>query len=147
MEILDDYKEPQRDDFEGFVPYISLRNEEVGDVLAILDKNKVEFKLKKIMGSTNSTFLVSLSATQLSHSTTLIYIRDKTKIKIAVDVILDEYYEGVGKIHVEELAEKEAKIAAQNAVENKQKKWTFFNLAVLFLLIVLIWSFAEFYYL
>jgi hypothetical protein len=145
MEILDDYKEPQRESFEGFVPYISLRNEEIGDVMALLDNNKVEFKLKKIMGSTNSTFLVPLSATQLSHSTTLIYIRDKTKT--VVDVILDEYYQGVGQIHVEERAEKEAKVAAKNAIESKQKNWTFFNLTILFILIVLIWSFAEFYYL
>lgn len=145
MEILDDYKEPQRESFEGFVPYISLRNEEIGDVMALLDNNKVEFKLKKIMGSINSTFLMPFSATQLSHSTTLIYIRDETKV--VVDVILDKYYQGVGKIHVEERAEEAAKIAAKNAVESKQKKWTFFNLAVLFLLIGLIFLFAIFYYL
>jgi hypothetical protein len=145
MEILDDYKEPQRESFEGFVPYVSLRNGEVGDVMALLDNNKVEFKLKKNMGSTNNTFLVPLSATQLSHSSTLIYIRDKTKS--AVDVILDEYYQGVGRIHIEERAEIAAKIAAENAVENKQKNWTFFNLTILFILIVLTWSFVEFYYL
>lgn len=145
MEILDDYKEPQREDFEGFVPYVSLRNEEIADVMAVLEENKVEFKLKKIMGSTNSTFLVPLSATQLNQSATLIYIRDKQKE--VVDIVLDNYYQGEGKKHLEERAGREAALAEKNARESKQKKWAFFNLSVLFLLIVLIWAFAEFYYL
>lgn len=145
MEILDDYKEPQREDFEGFVPYVSLRNEEIADVMAVLEENKVEFKLKKIMGSTNSTFLVPLSATQLNQSATLIYIRDKQKE--VVDIVLDNYYQGEGKKHLEERAEREAALAEKNARESKQKKWAFFNLSALFLLIVLIWAFAEFYYL
>ena len=145
MEILDDYKEPQRENYEGFIPYVSLRNEEISDVMAVLEENKVEFKLKKIMGSTNSTFLVPLSATQLSQSSTLIYIRDKHKE--VVDIVLDNYYQGEGKNHLEERAEKAAEIRAQNAIEAKQKNWAFFNLSVLFLVIVLIWAFAEFYYL
>ena len=143
MEILDDYREPKRENFEGFIPYVSLRNEEVADVMAVLENNKVEFKLKKIMGSTNSTFLVPLSSTQLSHSSTLIYIRDHKKE--VVDVILDDYYQGVGQIHLDKRAEDASKIMEQNAKESKRKRWAFFNLSVLFLLIILIWMFSEFY--
>lgn len=146
MEILDDYRAPKREKhLEGFVPYVNLSNEEIADVMAVLEEHKIEFKLQKIMGSTNSTFLVPLSSTQLSQNRTLIYIlegQDKDKI----DAILDAYYQGPGKRHLEEFAKQEAAAKDLSAVETKQKKWAFFNLAFLFLLIVLIWSFVEFYY-
>lgn len=144
MELLDDYKEPQREHLEGFVPYVSLRNEEIADVMAVLEDNKVEFKLKKIMGSTNNTFLLPLSATQLSQNSTLIYIKEQDKT--LVDEVLDQYFEGAGQKYVEERVKKQEEAKEQRQAENKQKKWTFFNLTVLFLLIVLIWSFVEFYY-
>lgn len=144
MELLDDYKAPQRESLEGFIPYVSLQNAEVADVMAVLEDNKMEFKLKKVMGSTSSTFLVPLSSTQLNHSSTLIYIKEQDKI--ALDVILDAYFATEGQKHLEERAKKERAAIKQQIEEDKRKKWAFFYLTVLFLLIVLIWSFVEFYY-
>ncbi len=148
MEILDDYKEPERGDLKGFIPYVSLQNEEnaevVGDIMAVFQEHEVKFKLKKTMGVTNKMLLVPVPSSQLSNSFTLIYIKEEDKIK--VDDLLDTYYEGPGKKHLEEWEQKAAAAAKEKEAEDKRKKWSFFNLAALFLLLILIWSFFEFCY-
>jgi hypothetical protein len=146
MEILDDYKEPQKGNLKGFVPYVNLRNEEnaevVGDIMMVLEENEIEFKLKKMSNATNKMLLVPVPSTELSNSSTLIYIKESDKI--SVDELLDQYYEGPGKKHLEEWEKKAAAAKEEYEADAKQKKRTFFNLAALFLLIVLIWSFVEF---
>lgn len=143
MEILDDYRGPEKRDLEGFVPYVSLRNEEVEDVMLVLKEKAIEFKIKKIMGSTNNTLLVPLASTQLSHSKTLIYVKAATRD--SVDEILNAYYEGEGRKHLE-AAEKRAEVAKLQLKKDKeQNKWKLFNLSLLFLLIILIWAFKAFY--
>lgn len=144
MEILDDYRDPQRRDLEGFVPYVSLRNEEVADVMFVLEEQGIEFKIQKIMGSTNNTLLVPLASTQLSDSKTLIHIKGEDRDK--VDKVLNTYYEGVGKKHLEAAEKRAEEAKLQYEKDKEQNKWKLVNVFLLFLMLVLIWALLEFYW-
>ncbi|WMX16873.1 MULTISPECIES: hypothetical protein [unclassified Aureispira] len=142
MDILDDYRSSEKEKLKGFVPYVNLSKDEIADVIALLEEGGVEFKLQKIMGSTNNTFIVPLASTELDRTSALIYIKEADKL--TVDVILDAYYMGAGKRHLD-ASEAKAKESLQlNTEKEKRGKWLFINAAIFFL-IMLVWILFKLY--